>query len=373
MSYDADPQRLYPELLALTQEGDSFYLHDYGPYRVFNYRLASYSEWLKPSALEARGCTFYMKEGQEPVLVCRPFKKFFNLDENPMTMGLDLKTVHKWAVKEDGSIISSYIDQETGELRLKSKQSLVSEQAEMAMKFISVPIREKFKAEVLSLTKQGYTVMFEYVSPANRIVLEYQETELRVIGVRNMHGGNCLSKTLFADSCPEIYARWVKEFSPNEIKAEQVDAMTDIEGFVGTLESGLMFKIKTNWYKTLHHLKDSIETPRRLFDAIIDECVDDVKAMFSTDTFTLGRIAEMEAKVIPVYNGMISYVEKFYEENKHLERKDYAIKGQTEAKGLFSLVMGKYTGKCSTYQEFAKKHREEIFGISVAKDEPITK
>jgi hypothetical protein len=53
---------LYAELFALTEGSEAFYFKDYDKYRVFNYRLAGYMDFCKPSALEARGIMFYMGE-----------------------------------------------------------------------------------------------------------------------------------------------------------------------------------------------------------------------------------------------------------------------------------------------------------------------
>lgn len=51
-------------------------------YRIFNYRLASYSDFILPSALECRGIMFEVDFGGRYVnLVCRPMKKFFNVNE----------------------------------------------------------------------------------------------------------------------------------------------------------------------------------------------------------------------------------------------------------------------------------------------------
>jgi T4 RnlA family RNA ligase len=284
-------------------------------------------------------------------------------------MGLDLTKVTKAAIKEDGSLITSFIDFETDELRLKSKQALDSEQAIMAQELMATPKYEQLAKETKSLTASGYTVMFELVSPANRIVLEYPETELRVIGVRSMGYGHELLKE-DVEAYPAIHSLWVHEHIPEtpEVFVKFIPEMTGIEGYVLTMEDGLMVKVKTEWYKTLHHLKDSVDSVKRLFEAIIDERVDDVKAMFATDSFTINRIAEMEAKVIPVFNHMIARVEKFYEENKTATRKDYAIKGQSELGQFFSLGMAKYLSSMGikeepNYKEFAKKYREEIFGL----------
>lgn len=351
---------LYQNLFNLTQQSEAFYFVDYGKYRVFNYRLASYTDFLAPDALEARGIMFYLNE-DGPRLVCRPFKKFFNKDETPFTANLDFSKVQKAAIKEDGSIITTYIDQETTTLKVKSKTSLNSEQANMASRFLDQPENSKLKFEVGRLTALGFTVMFELVSPANRIVLEYPKTELRVIGVRHMESGVLYHRDdLWC--YPQISMNWVKEI--DNIDPESIANMQGIEGYVFYWPSGLMAKVKTEWYKTLPHLKDSVDTPKRLFNAIIDECVDDVKAMFATDAFTLKRIQDMEDVVKPRFNHMVKTVEDFYQANKHLSRKDYAIKGQQELTKFFNLGMTLYLGKEPLYKDFAKKYREEHFGIT---------
>lgn len=371
-------EQLYNNLLKLTENSDAFYFMDYGPYRVFNYRLASYTDFLAPEALEARGIMFYMHGDNLdiPHLVNRPFKKFFNLGENPMTMDLDMSpaNVVKVAIKEDGSIISSYIDVPTGELRLKSKQSLVSEQTKMANEVLSLPENSELKEEVYTLTKsgQGHTVIFELVSPANRIVLEYPKTELRVLGIRENSRGRIIDMKFFGMDAmyPMIAKAWCQEF--DYIDPATVPAMEGIEGYVYTLRDGTMVKVKTDWYKTLHHLKDSVNAIRHLFEAVVDERVDDIKAMFATDEFTIRRIEDMEQRVIPVYNHMVKTVEDFYRENKDLSRKDFAVKGQKDLKQFFSLAMEKYIGREVDYKHFAKKYREEHFGIKASEEVAVS-
>lgn len=357
--------QLYSNLLKLVAENEAFYSVDYGPYRVFNYRLASYTDFLAPDALEARGIMFYVGDGDDKAkLVCRPFKKFFNKDENPFTMDLDWSQENVWkaAVKEDGSIISSYIDVPTGELRLKSKQSLVSEQTKMANIFLGQEFNVDLHLETKMLTEIGTTVIFELVSPLNRIVLEYPKTELRVLGVRSNTTGILLDRWMVEKDFPVVAEHWCKE--TGYVDPTTVPSMEGIEGFVYTMVDGTMVKVKTDWYKTLHHLKDSVNHARHLFEAIVDERVDDVKAMFATDEFTMNRIKEMEDRVIPKFNRMIAMVEQFYTRFKHLDRKSYALKGQDLLGCFFSLAMNKYVGKEVDYKSFAKKHAEEHFGVS---------
>jgi hypothetical protein len=114
---------------------------------------------------------------------------------------------------------------------------------------------------------------------------------------------------------------------------------------------------------SLHHTKDSINNPRRLFEAVLDEGVDDLRAMFFEDKLAIKLIDEMTEKVDKIYNHMVALVEKFYEDNKSLERKDYAIKGQAELDRLyFGLAMTKYLQKPVDYKGFLKSKYKE-FGI----------
>lgn len=77
-------KNLYNDLMNLVNETDSsFYFTDQEEngqmYRIFNYRLASYTEFLKPNALNCRGTMFYINENNEFLgLAALPPAKFFN-------------------------------------------------------------------------------------------------------------------------------------------------------------------------------------------------------------------------------------------------------------------------------------------------------
>lgn len=84
-------QELYTNLMKLCDEHESFFYSDQvlnplthpGHFRIFNYRLASYTQWLQPDALECRGVMFLMDtDFNKPLaLVSWPFEKFFNFRE----------------------------------------------------------------------------------------------------------------------------------------------------------------------------------------------------------------------------------------------------------------------------------------------------
>lgn len=369
-----DNLQLYTELMALSTESEAFYYVDQNldgvDYRIFLYRLASYSDFLKPSALESRGIMFRMHNA---ILVCRPMEKFFNYQENPFTMDLDISAPDYIVDKVDGSLISSFIHVDASgvnSLRLKSKGSLFSEQAQAALQLLTTPEFVKLCSFVAKWTDLGYTVNMEYTSPANRIVIGYAKPSLTVLNVRKNDTGAYIPLAQLKDYmiADDVIDFLVKDFTP-EYKSDMskfiadVPDMTGIEGFVVRLMNGLSFKLKTRAYLALHHAKDSINSQRRLFEAVVMESADDLRSLFVDDTVSLQLIDEMQEKVSKLYNNMVKSVEDFFHSNKELDRKSYAIKGQNELdRKFFSLAMMKFLGKDVDYKGFMLKSYKE-FGI----------
>jgi RNA ligase len=370
--------KLYEDLMALVQSSEAFYFVDqesYGTmYRIFLYRLASYTDFCQPSALECRGITFQIEgEGYNafPIrLAAMPMEKFFNLYENPFTMDLDLTQIDMIEDKADGSLISTFTGL-SGDLRLKTKGSLASDQAIAAMNWLND--QPNFESELQQLANYGYTINMEWVAPDNRIVLGYDTPELRVLNIRNHEDGSyCDRSELDPAVYPEIYSRWTKRVETDDPVSfvASVPDMTGIEGFVVRLKSGQRVKIKTAWYLALHHTKDNINSPRRLFEAVLEEATDDMRSLFHDDPLAIQTIEEMERFVEEKYNHMVDTVERFYERNKHLERKEYAILGQEELAGtmFFGLAMNKYVGKPTDYKVFLKGKWKQLGLKDVEKD-----
>lgn len=355
-------QALYDNLMALVEERDTFYFQDFvlngNTYRIFNYRLASYTDFLQPGALECRG-VMYLVLGDLPLsMVCLPFHKFFNLNENPLTMDLDLSQIHSITLKMDGSLISTYwhssFDERVHELRLKSKGSIASTQALSAMKWLDG--NEKFKDELAELAGHDLIVNMEWCAPDNRIVIGYEEPHLKVLSVRDMWDGSYVPLSVLND-LKELSKHWVEQVDPpnKEQFVRSIPQMTNVEGYVVQTRNA-WFKVKTDWYLALHRLKDSINSPRRLFEAVLDEASDDLRASFHDDPLAIKQIGEMEEYATTLYNEMVKTVEAYYEANKHLDRKSYAIKGQQELKRMyFGLAMMKYTDREPNYKDFLKR------------------
>lgn len=363
--------KLFSELMDLVESNDAFYYKDCpldgAIYRIFNYRLCKYDDWLQPSAMECRGHMFEVTEaGEAARLASLPMGKFFNLNENPMTMDLDLSTVARVETKADGSLISTYIHE--GELRLKSKGSLDSEQAVDAMAYLEK--QPEFASQLRLIASKGWTVNLEWCGPNNRIVISYQEPHLTVLNIRSHHAGRYISPSMLGRGrvrFDEAIGRWIG--GPvfriaTEGFVASIPSMEGVEGFVLHLESGQRVKVKTEWYLVRHRSRGAIDSPRRLFEACLAEATDDLRSMFHDDPVVIAKIAEMEEFSASVYNELVAKIEGFHQQYKDWERKDYAIRGQRDLeKGVFGLAMSAYLpDREPDYKRFLRKNYK-AFGI----------
>lgn len=360
---------LFDDLMELCSKNEAFYFVDhydrYGDtYRVFTYRLASYTDFQNRNATECRGHTF-RKDGEKWVLASLAMQKFFNYGEHiGWGTEMDLSKIVAVMDKLDGSLISTVVDGHGG-FFLKSKTSFKSTQAVDASWHLFNFAQMRFREGVALAVQDGYTVNFEWVSPLNQIVIGYSEPKLIVLNARHMETGEYMSRADMVRYFGE--ENIVKSFDiPTDPHQFMIDAgqMTGIEGFIICFENGLWVKHKTDAYCTLHHLKDSINNARRLWEACVNETADDLRALFHEDPISVAKIIDMEEKASAVYTEIHKQVHGFFNENKDLDRKSYAILGQERLSkdGTFSLAMNLYLGKDADIKGFMVKNYKK-YGI----------
>lgn len=352
---------LYNDLMALTKN-EAFYFQDFTfencTYRIFNYRLASYTDFLASNALQCRGTMFEIdSNGNYVRLAALPMEKFFNVNENPFTTNLDLTSVVEVLSKVDGSLMSTFIHFDGDDnpfLRLKSKGSLFSDQALSAMKWLGD--NSDFAYKLLAVTLSDWTVNMEWCAPQHRIVIGYEQPHLVVLNARNINDGRYMDRDTLISHFGENNVVSTFDVDDSVEFVRQVPDMTGTEGFVIRLASGQRAKIKTIWYLTQHRAKDSINSDRRLYEAVLAESTDDLRSLFYDDPLVIKRIETMELFVEKIYNHLVASVESFYEANKDLDRKSYAILGQEQlSRDQFSLAMMKYVGKPVDYKGYMVK------------------
>ena len=355
-------KELYTQLMALCDNDDTPFfhsdqvLHEKEFYRIFSYHFTDKESWLLPSALEARGIMFQTTEDGEFIRIAsRPMQKFFNHSSATGLGEVDFIEYHEPSHimhKADGSLISSYLDS-TGFVMLKSKTSVGSDYAKLAIELMLA--NDELFEFIRKCELDGYTVNLELVSPDPmfRIVLHYPEPMLIVLNVRHRETGVYMDST----EIPE-------EFFTGTVSCDalaELDTVTNLEGYVCVDKHGNWWKEKCAWYLERHRAKDFVNQPNAFVQLVLKDEADDVFTLLVDQPEILAEMQVLQHKVITVANRYVNRVTKYWEENKELSRKDYAIKGKTELDWLeFTLAMKYYSfgGEPDWNQFFLVQHKK---------------
>ena len=302
-------------------------------YRIFSYHFTDKDSWLLPDALEARGIMFEVDRDGNPLRIAsRPMQKFFNKGEVDF---IDYGEPKYIMIKADGSLISSYT-LANGAVKLKSKTSIGSEYAQLATDLLYAD------ADLLDFVeeseKKGYTVNMELVSPDPnfRIVVHYPEDRLIILNARHRETGEYMP----FDEIPDNYFTGFGTYKD----LEKVQDQTGIEGYVVIDDKGNWWKEKSKWYLERHRAKDFINQPMAFVELVLKDEADDVFMLIEDQPTLLKEMQNLQHKVISKANHIVNKVSHYWQENKDLSRKDYAIKGKEELSSLeFGLAMQYYS------------------------------
>ena len=291
---------------------------------LFNYRLASYSDFTtEPYAIEMRGLAFVHYQNKSTVFPA--LHKFFNINENPLTMIDTVKdlTIESSYDKLDGSIIN-FILLPNGRVKAKSKMSFISLQAQAAQSVIDndAKLYERIRTWLIC----GVMPIFEYCSWDNQIVLQYDKPELVLLRLRNMFNGEYLElpddiPTAKADTCTDLNTYLAK------LKTE-----TNIEGWVITFSNGLFVKLKTDWYLALHGMiSDTVTSTHKIVALALDESLDDIYPNIPVHSQKYQFVKHVETKVREKVHSLLHDVLDMLN-NAPDSRKEFAIlNSKTEA------------------------------------------
>ena len=245
--------------------------------------------------------------------------------------------------KEDGSIISA-IRFKNGNIRMKSKMSFESEQAQMAQEIFMHEDSHYLRKLITNCLNKGLTPIFELVGPENQIVLEYQELELVLLQIRDSNGEylNRVNMELYAQGQVKIAEDFDIEdnYSVQELLQLKETDQRNIEGWIVTFEDGQMAKIKTDKYLSLHGLigPDAFRE-NLLVKTILDGNIDDVISALVPGA-KKDKIITLDEKVSHEFNHLVVEFKelrrKYFQDFREV-RKDFAIKHSKNE--LFSGVM----------------------------------
>ncbi len=360
----------YKECVEMCQKSDSpFYeaklIVDGYPVSLFNYRLASSSEFKTYKSREMRGICFVFKEDGSLFERFILLEKFFNLNQVPDTLYSVVKNYKIKFInnKEDGSI-ASFIKLPNGKVVGRSKMGFDNDQANGINRIYRTNTDvKKFVDYVISI---DYTPIFEFVSPYNRIVLRYPSEELILLKLRDNKTGKHIDIRDHLDKVGSI------RVAPFEDEIHDLDQLIDLtatqvdkEGSIVTCEDehgrDFFFKIKTPWYMSLHGLlTDDLYREHIIIGYILDDKIDDILGQIPEDEkeahIRINKIVDIVKKSI---SDKVSEIEKDYRQyvSMNISKKDYAINHRKNNPN-FGFVMNMVKA-----DDLKKMSKEEILDI----------
>ena len=225
-------------------------VHPSLPLTIWNYsEKVQYDNLWDNITLQTRG----LVTDNNGNIVARPFRKFFNIEENKHSPTSDFDVYEKM----DGSlgILFNY----EGEWVMVTRGSFTSDQAVKGFEML-----QKYDYQKLH---KGYTYLFEIIYDDNRIVVKYDYEDLILLGMINTEtgyevdlygeGNDVRLKNLITN----LEFKVVRKYDGiNDYSVLKGMIKDDEEGFVVRFSNGDRVKIKGEEYLKLHKLMTNIST-----------------------------------------------------------------------------------------------------------------
>jgi RNA ligase len=308
----------------------------------FNYRLATYDDFVEADAFELRGLTYVFDHTDALHKRYLLFRKFFNLNQVAETMLHNIKHVPIRAVhdKVDGSVVS-FIRLPNNRVIARTKMGFNNQQTEDAQAIYDrTPVLQRFVEHCLD---NDLVPIFEYVSPFNRVVLKYDESRLILLRIRDNSSGDYLDTHALGSIAEgvDVAADLTGEYTDWNTLLEHLPGWVEREGVVVHLDNGQLVKLKTEWYTDRHSLFTETRRFNRYIALALDEKLDD---MFSV-------LGENDTEVRSVLESVEQQVRKYLSE-KH-----------AEVTAMVEMYRHAYN---SNRKAFAiDMHRTPLFGIAI--------
>ncbi|KAL9650453.1 hypothetical protein ABK040_004677 [Willaertia magna] len=326
---------------------------------------------------ELRGLAFHSTNGK---LISRSLHKFFNINEKKETdietiqnrINFDLKNGKKIYLldKLDGSLVMPLLVEENKKrrLRFRTKQGFghnntckLVEQLIYGLKNINDEIptldevlleENNFKNIILFCVKyieMGKTPIFEFCSPEYKIVIIYDEPSLNLIAIRDTLNGDYVKVEEMEEIAKECNIPCVNLTHLNTLNGddfnlekviEEIKKKENVEGCVLRLEDGEMFKIKSEWYSTIHFKKQRLEfnyiNESHSWWLVLSGGVDDVLPILNS---------ENEKEQLKQFNDDLWNVVQSFSENLKSKIKQLLKEANNNQKEFAEKVKSQFTNK----------------------------
>lgn len=268
--------------LVAQNPGIKTFTHD--TIQVMRYLINSPDVFTTAADLEARGLIFDLNG----FLLSRPLHKFFNIGERVHAPTLITHGPGQLVTKLDGSMIAAFLL--NGTLVFHTKGG-VSKQAKRALECASTNVKKLAIAAI----QKGYTPIFEWTAPENRVVIAYETNQLRLIALRHTKTGvynDALMLEMAAHynvGTPHVLYTITNEEDLTAALGE-LAVMDGIEGAVYTGPDGLRAKAKTTSYLLIHKTVSQLFYERHALRAVLEEIDDDILPLLRDDQRALWMV-----------------------------------------------------------------------------------
>ena len=261
--------------------------------------------------------------------------------------------------KRDGSCIQ-FVKFPNGAVKAKSKMSFDSPQALVADDFYCSDKQSSYTGIAKFVDyclNNGLVPIFEYTSPFNQIVLNYNDSELRLIQIRENETGRYLTSE---EMDFLLLQTTVKKTNEIELMTwhellEKQETEEGIEGWIVTLADSQIIKVKTKQYFQLHGLTTEGTRENLLIETILEDRIDDVISLIpdgEKKEFMIATVEKVQHKfnhlVVEYKNLRGLYYNKFNE-----DRKEFAMKYKDHE--LFGYVMKKLNSSFRDVEQVAEQ------------------
>lgn len=328
----------------LTREIEGGYVrvqsHPSLPLFIYNYtEKTQFGRRWNPITLACRGLIV----NDQLDVVARPFRKFFNWEENKNVFSLDEPVMV--TDKMDGSLGIMYqaVPGTKTVPRISTRGSFTSDQAKHAQHVLDTKYHDFYP-------RMGWTLLFEIVYPENRIVVDYDGMDdLVLLGGVDIVSG--------AVQGPEIAPDWpgpvVETFSYRTLReALSAEPRKGKEGLViRSLMDGTMIKLKQEDYVQLHKIVtglnervvwERLAAGTDVFDGIPDEWHDWVNSVASP----------LMATQQDMFNQVVQHRSQLFHDGKMVDRKTFALAIMNLNPWLRSALWLLYDRKLKQLDEF---------------------
>ena len=301
-------------------------------------------------------------------LISASFKKFFNWDEQPdlayKPFSLTANGGCQLIEKIDGStlIVSEY----KGQLIVRTRGTVDATKLDngyeievLKNKYPDIFDVSKFPLVHENNKMTGVSLVFEWTSPVNKIVINYgEEPELYLVAII-LHSNYSMMPQDFLDRFAlEMKVKRPRTFQFNSIK-EMIDAVEALKGQEGICcycnDGQDIRKIKSAWYLALHRMKSELGSIDKVIDFYFTINRPDYQTFYShiEKNFDYELAEQSKGHISKICDGMkevnklVAYMHEFVKPLASISRKEAAEKifqayGNTNRSGFaFTLLSGK--------------------------------